>query len=79
MSDVLVRDLNKETIDRLKKRASRQKRSLQAEMKLILERAAEQPDPSDALKTARKIRAMIADRGQQQTDSAILLREDRDR
>jgi plasmid stability protein len=41
MPDVLVRDVSKKTVEALKRRAKRQNRSLQQEVKTILERTAE--------------------------------------
>ena len=40
MAEILVRNLDKKTVDRLKKRASKKGRSLQSEVKQILEQAA---------------------------------------
>lgn len=77
MPNVLVRDVDISVLDRIKLYAKRQNRSLQAEMTLIMRDASERPDPSERLKEIRRIRASI--KNKQQTDSAILLREDRDR
>jgi len=41
MAQVLVRNLDKKTVDRLKARARRNGRSLEAELRVILEREAE--------------------------------------
>ena len=75
--DVLVRKVDIATIEKLKHKAKRQKRSLQAQMLIVLRSAAEKTEPTDRLEEIRRIRASIKNR--QQTDSAILLREDRDR
>jgi hypothetical protein len=40
MPDILIRGLNAETVTRLKARAERNGRSLQSEVKMVLERAA---------------------------------------
>jgi antitoxin FitA len=77
MSSVLIRGLSTETIDRLKQRAARQRRSLQAELKAILEEAVERLDPVSMRELARKIRESNTKKNQ--TDSAALLREDRQR
>ncbi len=77
MPNVLVRDVEVSVLDRLKLRAKRQKRSLQAEMKTIFEDAAARPEPLSELELIRKIRA--SNTKVNKTDSADLLREDRDR
>ena len=76
MPQLLVRDLSEETVKRLKIRAKKQHRSLQGEVKLILEGAALQ-SVEDAKKMAEKIRAGFADRTF--SDSAELIRQDRKR
>jgi plasmid stability protein len=81
MSDVLVRDLEPAVVERLKARARESGRSLQAELKLILERAA-RPAASRVSRAeyralADQIRASLGDRPQ--ADSVELLAEDRRR
>ena len=75
--DVLVRKVEIALLEKLRRKAKRQNRSLQAEMQLILRDAAERSEPTERLEEIRRIRASI--KNKQQTDSAILLREDRDR
>lgn len=75
--DVLIRKIEVSTVEKLKQKAKSENRSLQAEVKSILQTAAHRHDKSARLKRIRKIRASINNK--QQTDSAILLREDRDR
>lgn len=75
--DVLVRKVDIVILEKLKRKAKRQNRSLQAELQVMFRDAADRPDPSERLKEIRRIRASI--KNKQQTDSAILLREDRDR
>ncbi len=75
MAQVLVRDVEPVVVDRLKQRAKKSGRSLEAELRLILEQAA-QSKPEDALAAALRVRALFA--GQTFSDSAALLREDRD-
>lgn len=77
MPNVLVRDVEVSVLDRLKLRAKRQNRSLQAEVKVILQNAAAIPEPLSELALIRKIRA--SNTKVNKTDSADLLREDRDR
>ena len=69
MPNILVRDLSPETIKQLKARAHRNARSMQAELKYILEGAAKVESLDAALLSAR-IRRMLGDR--EHTDSADL-------
>ena len=75
MPDVLVRGLTPAVVKRLKARAKNRGRSLQAEVKDILEREARLPD--DVLEGIRRVRAMT--RGKRFSDSTLLIREDRER
>lgn len=76
MSQLLVRDLAPETVERLKAQASLHGRSLQAEVKRILEEATKF-SLTEARGTAAKWKQRLT--GQISSDSAELLREDRDR
>jgi len=76
MPDVLVRGLARGVVTRLKTQAKRKGRSLQAEVKEILERAARIPDESDIPEGIRRVRAML--RGKRFSDSSVLIREARD-
>jgi plasmid stability protein len=76
MPNVLVRDISSEVLDALKGRARLRQRSLQVELKAILEQAA-QTTMADARKVAAKIRRSLSETSH--SDSAILLREDRGR
>ena len=78
MAQVLVRNLDDKVVARLKKRAQKRGQSLQAEVKRILEEAAEF-DPIDAWKAADQIYQKLKKSGRTFTDSAKLIREDRDR
>ncbi len=78
MAQVLVRNLNDKVVARLKKRAKIRGRSLQAEVKTILEEAAKDV-PEDFWKEADRIRKQLGRSGQKFSDSAALIREDRDR
>ena len=79
MAQILVRDLDTVLVRRLKTRARRDGRSLQAEVKTILEQAARETgtDRAAALKLIRALRRRF--RGRRFPDSATLIREDRDR
>jgi hypothetical protein len=76
MPNVLVRDVDISTLKKLKLMAAREGRSLQAEVQMILTRAA-QNEPLSELETARKIRSSLSSR--KPRDSSELLREDRRR
>lgn len=76
MADLLIRNLEAETVNRLKRRARSHNRSLQGEVKLILEQEAAREEAA-AWDLADRIRASF--RGRAFSDSAALVREDRDR
>ncbi|MFH1739891.1 MAG: Arc family DNA-binding protein [bacterium] len=76
MPQVLVRDLDKETIERLKERARSHGRSLQAELKHILEAAA-RPCMKDFRAAVARIQKRFA--GRVFSDSTDLIRQDRER
>ena len=78
MPDVLVRDVPKATLEALKQRAKRRNRSLQQEVKTILERSAE-GDLAERLDSLRRLRNQIRERNPEQSDSTLLIRQDRDR
>lgn len=79
MGQLIVRNLDDRVIDDLKARAARQQRSLEAELRLILERAAAERfiDIAEARARAERIRRALE--GRPHSDSAALIREDRDR
>jgi len=78
MAQVLVRNLDEKVVARLKKRATQRGRSLQAEVKMILEEAARM-DYAEAWKAAERIYNKLKRSGLQFSDSAELIREDRER
>jgi plasmid stability protein len=79
MAQILVRNLNKNVVERLKKRAKQDGRSLQSEVKAILEQAANEPvmDMETARALVDKVRRKF--KGRKFPDSVKLIREDRDR
>ena len=77
MSDILIRDVNRKTLSRLKARAKRNGRSLQGEAKLILENAAGNA-LQESLAVAAQWRKKFAKEGKHFTDSAELIREGRE-
>lgn len=77
MAQVLVRQLNDKVVDRLKKRAKEHGRSLQSEVKTILEEAV--PDYDRAWKRIDSLRSKLKRSGRKFGNSADLIRKDRDR
>jgi plasmid stability protein len=81
MPEVLVRNLDEAVIEQLKDRARGNGRSLQAELKLILEQAARsaaaRPSRAEYRALADQVRTALGDRPE--ADSAALLAEDRAR
>lgn len=77
MAQVLVRDVDSEILERLKKRARSNGRSLQSELKTILEGAAGQSFEG-ARAAADRIRRSLARRGRF-ADSTPMIRRDRRR
>jgi len=73
---LLIRDLQAETVQRLKTRAKRHGRSLQGEVKAILEEAAGY-SMQEAMAVSEQWAARLA--GREFSDSAELIREDRER
>ena len=76
MGQLLVRALDDAVID-LERRAESNHRSLEAELRDILEQASRQADLSKAAELADRIRTKLE--GRYHSDSAELIREDRDR
>ena len=77
MAQILVRDLKPEAVERLKLMAKRRGRSLQSEVKALLEEVAERDRKREEfLRIADEIRAAS---GPQTTDSVEILRRDRER
>jgi antitoxin FitA len=76
MAQVIVRNLDDDTVRRLKERARRKGHSLEHELRQILADAATQELAAFKAQAAA-VRARYE--GRAQTDSALLLREDRDR
>ncbi|NJD69591.1 MAG: hypothetical protein C3F12_13080 [Candidatus Methylomirabilota bacterium] len=77
MAQLLVRNLNDRVVERLKSRAAQHKRSLQAEAKTILEEAV--PDAGAAWKRIDRMFNRFKRSGRRFSDSALLIREDRNR
>ncbi len=75
MPDILIRSLDAQTLDRLKRRARQHGRSLQSEVRMVLESAAGM-SVAETLAAARGWRRKF---GRRFEDSADLIREDRRR
>jgi plasmid stability protein len=78
MAQILVRDLEEEVVKKLKKRARLNGRSLQAEVRLILESEAYAPKVD--METARALALKLQKKFKKKAfpDSVKLIREDRD-
>jgi plasmid stability protein len=76
MGSILVRGLHQKTIKRLKERAQLNGRTLQHEVKALLERAAETLTMSEARRVSEQWKHRLGRRSM--SDSAQLIREDRD-
>ncbi len=82
MANLTIRNLDDHVVERLKKRAKDNGRSLEAELRLLLSEEAQRPSGhplrgAELRARAERIAAMTPD--VPQTDSVELLREDRDR
>ena len=76
MPHVLIRNITPSTLAKLKERARRRGRSLQSEMKALLEASA-RADAGRTLALAARLRRRLS--GRSHSDSAALLAEDRQR
>jgi plasmid stability protein len=78
VTQILVRGLDPQSVERLKKRAKRNHRSLEAEVRTVLEELAqtEVAASSDFWQMADQLSTELS--GRSHTDSAVLIREDRD-
>ena len=76
MAQVLIRGLDDVVFDKLKERAKSRGRSLEAELRLIFEQAAKD-SRKQGLEELEQVRARF--RRRMYSDSAELLREDRER
>lgn len=76
MPNILIRGVDEQTVARLKERAARNDRSLQAELQQVLERAA-MADVVDGRAVAARIRRKLS--GRKHSDSSLLISDDRRR
>ena len=79
MAQILVRGLDDALVARLKERAKLNHRSLQGEVKAILEETAPMATKAEALAIVDKWQRYWEEKGKTFSDSAELIREDRDR
>jgi antitoxin FitA len=78
MAQILVRDLDGALVARLKQRARHNHRSLQGEVKAILEEAAAQATNAEVEAILDRWQSHWRRQGKTFSDSAELIREDRD-
>ena len=78
MANVLIRNIPEEVLDRLKNMAKSHRRSLQQELRVVLEKTVDQSSPDIFQKTS-DLRRKLRKKAIRFTDSARLLREDRAR
>ena len=76
MANLTIRNLDDDVVAKLKAQAKAHHRSLEAELRTLLSEAAARPSREEFRRIAARIRAMTPD--VPQTDSALLIREDRD-
>ena len=76
MRELTIRRIDEDVYQHLKERARRNLRSLEAEVRVILDQAA-RPDRSEVTRRAAAMRARLA--GRYRGDSTAAIREDRDR
>jgi antitoxin FitA len=77
MPSILVRNLDQKTIDRLKAHAAEHQRSVQAEAKAIIEKSVGVYTMQEFKRAAARMRKKLS--GRAHSDSAELIREDRQR
>jgi len=78
MANVLIRDIPEEVLNRFKSLAKSHKRSLQQELKVVIEKTANQ-SPDDIYRKALDLREKLRKKNMRFTNSAKLIREDRTR
>ena len=77
MPNILVRDISDAALDKLKSAAKRRNRSLQQELKDLIEHRALQVS-ADLVSQAATIRERLRKKGRKHSDSTGLLRRDRE-
>jgi plasmid stability protein len=79
MSQLLIPDVDEATLARLRERAARHGRTIEMEVKAILAAALPPTVPPDQWAAINALREELAASGRTFSDSAELIREDRDR
>jgi hypothetical protein len=78
--NIVIEDIDEKTVEKLKKQAADKKRSLQADLKVIIEETVEQRERWTLWRErTRRIAEEIRQSGQTFPDTTQLLREDRER
>ena len=77
MPNILVRDISDAALDKLKNAAKRRNRSLQQELKELIEHRALHVS-ADLVSQAEAIRGKLRKKGRKHSDSTGLLRKDRE-
>lgn len=77
MATLTIRDLDEDVVERLKRRAKSNNRSLEGEVRTILQQSVKTIDKTGLLERVQAISAMIPPQAVQ-SDSTVLIREDRD-
>jgi len=78
MANLTIRNMEDSVVERMKEKAAQNGRSLEAELREVVRQAASRRTRQELLAAADRIAAMTP-KGVKQTDSAELIREDRDR
>lgn len=78
MANLTIRNMEDSVVERMKEKAAQNGRSLEAELREVVRQAASRKTHRELLAAADRIAAMTP-KGVKQTDSAALIREDRDR
>lgn len=86
MTEIVLRDLDGETVTRLAERAANNRRPIEQEIADVLRQAMQRPETvfdrrTDAVRLAARAReiAAMTPAGVEQTDSAILVRDEWDK
>jgi plasmid stability protein len=77
MAQVIIRNIDERIVRRLKQRAKGNGRSLEAELREILEKESHPKDPQEFKSALDEFHKRMV--GRKHTDSVALLRKDRDR
>lgn len=78
--NILIEDLDEKTVEKLERQAADKKRSLQADLKVIIEETVEQRERWKVWRErTRRIADEIMQSGQTFPDTTQVLREDRER